>query len=238
MKITIAHLYPDMLNLYGDNGNIAALTYRLRQRGVEADVCEYAIDDKIDFENTDILFIGGGSDSELLTVGKRMLDFKDELRLYAENGGCVLAVCGGFQILADSYVIGGKRYDGTGVLNIKFDQHSERLIGNIVTECSLISDTVVGFENHSGILETGEYTPLGKVVTGYGNTASGVSEGLVYKNVIATFMHGPILPKNPKLTDYILKVALKNRYNIAELTELDDTLENLAHDYAVGRFSK
>ena len=236
MKITIAHLYPDLLNLYGDNGNITALTYRLSKRGIEADVIEYGIEDRIDFENSDIIFIGGGSDSELKTVCSKMCEYKADLKTYAENGGCILAVCGGFQILGNYYMLGNEKIEATGVLNIHADHNPTRLIGDIVTESELIGTKIVGFENHAGRMDIGTHTPIGKVIAGYGNNSESGYEGVVYKNVIASYMHGPLLPKNPLLTDYIISKAIENRYGSFELAPLDDTLENLAHDYIVDKF--
>lgn len=235
MKITIAHLYPDLLNLYGDNGNITALTYRLRKRGIEAKVIEYGIDDEIDFDSSDIIFIGGGSDRELKVVCRRMYEYKERLREYAEKGGCILAVCGGFQILGNYYMLGSEKIEATGVLDIHADHNPERLIGDVIIESELIGSTIVGFENHAGRMHIGRHTPLGRVLAGNGNNSEDKTEGVVYKNVVASYMHGPLLPKNPLLTDHIISKAMENRYGSAKLSPLDDTLENQAHKYIADR---
>jgi len=237
MKIKIAHLYPDLLNLYGDNGNITALTYRMQRRGIDSEVIEYKINDEIDFENTDIVFIGGGSDRELKMVCQKMCTFKNRLIEYAENGGCILAVCGGFQILGNYYMLGNEKIEGTGVLDIHADHSSERLIGDILIESELTGSTVVGFENHAGRMDIGSYAPLGRVISGHGNNGESGFEGVVYKNIIASYLHGPLLPKNPKLTDHIIAKAIEKRYGKAELAPLDDTLEMLAHQYIVNKLS-
>ncbi len=238
MKIAIAHLYPDLLNLYGDNGNITALTYRLEKRGIDSEVIEYGIDDEINFENTDIIFIGGGSDRELKIVCKRMCEYKSKLKEYAENGGCILAVCGGFQILGNYYMLGNEKIEGTGVLDIHAEHSAERLIGDVIIESKLIGTKIVGFENHAGRMHIGSLEPLGKVIHGNGNGSKDGFEGAVYKNVVASYLHGPLLPKNPKLTDFIISKAIEKRYGKFELPELDDTLENMAHDYIVDKFIK
>lgn len=235
MKITIAHLYPDLLNLYGDNGNITALTYRLKMRGIEAEVMEYGIADTIDFENTDIVFIGGGSDKELAVVCKRMCEYKEDLKTFAENGGCILAVCGGFEILGNYYILENEKIEATGILDIYAEHSSERLIGDVVIESEITGGTIVGFENHAGRMNTGNLKPLGKVIHGKGNDGKSGYEGVVYKNIIASYLHGPLLPKNPRLTDHIISKAIENRYGSVNLRELDDTLENLAHNYIVDK---
>lgn len=236
MEITIAHLYPELLNLYGDKGNIITLKRRLELRGITAHVKEYGLNDEIDFENTDIIFIGGGSDREQLLVCKRLCEFKDKIIAYAENGGVTVAVCGGYQLLGKYYKLNNDTVQGIGLLDIYTEQEKGRLIGNIVLESPLINGTIVGFENHGGRTYIGNHTPLGKVLAGYGNNEKEHAEGVIYKNVIATYLHGPLLPKNPKLADYILSCALKNKYSDATLTPLDDTLENAAHEYIVNKY--
>lgn len=236
MKITIAHLYPDMLNLYGDSGNIATLKYRLEARGIDAEVKAYAIEDDIDFENTDIIFIGGGGEREQLAVSNRLKELSAPLKAYAENGGVILAVCGGFEVLGKFYKTESATVEGAGVLDITTQYVSNNSVGNVVIKSDIIGTTIVGFENHSGRVDIGTHTPLGKVLAGFGHDGKG-TEGVIYKNVIATYLHGPLLPKNPVLADYILAKAIEKRYGETELAPLDDTLEIAAHDYAVGRFA-
>lgn len=238
MKINIAHLYPDLLNLYGDRGNIATLKYRLEKRGIEANVTEYGIDDKIDFAKTDIIYIGGGSEKEQKLVCQELLPVKDSLKEFAENGGSILAVCSGYEILGKYYETESEKIPCLEILDIYTKYIGQRLIGNIIIDSELINSTIVGFENHAGKVFAGNHTPLGTVRSGYGGNGEDKKEGVVYKNVIATHMHGPLLPKNPMLADHIIKNALKKKYNEdIELCTLDDTLENQSHTYCIENFS-
>ena len=238
MEITIAHLYPDLLNLYGDRGNIITLKRRLEKRGITAHVTEYELSDEIDFANADIIFIGGGSDREQLLVCRRLCELKDKIISYAESGGVIVAVCGGYQLLGKYYKLNDETIEGIGLLDIYTEQEKGRLIGNIILESNLINDTIVGFENHGGRTYIGNHTPLGKVLYGFGNNEKDGAEGVVYKNVIATYLHGPLLPKNPKLADYILSCSVQKKYPDAVLSPIDDDIEELAHKYVLNRVLK
>lgn len=235
MKIIVGQIFPDILNLYGDAGNIAAIKYRLEKRGIEAQIRQYTTDDEIDFSNLDIVFIGGGGEREQQTACEKLALQKDKLVSYAEDGGVVLAFCGGFEIIGKSYTIGDEIVEGVGVLDITTTYGEKRRIGNVLLESDILDTTVVGFENHSGIINIGSYKPLGRVVSGFGNNGEDGTEGVVYKNVVATYLHGPLLPKNPALTDYILKKALERKYGEVELPPLDDDAEIKAHEYMAGR---
>lgn len=232
MKITIGYLYPEMLNLYGDMGNILSLKHRLSARSIDAEIKTFYIDDEIDFSELDIVYIGAGGEKEQKTVCKKLLEAKDSLISYAEDGGVILAVCSGFEILSKSYETENETYEGVGLLDSITKYNSNKTVGNIVIENDVFG-TIVGFENHSGTAET-NLEPLGRVICGKGS-GEGV-EGVIYKNVIATYIHGPLLPKNPILADHIIKKALENKGYDGELLEIDDELETLAHNYAVGRF--
>lgn len=238
MEITIAHLYPDLLNLYGDRGNIITLERRLEARGITANTVSYELSDKIDFSGTDIVFVGGGSDREQQLVCGRMCEMKNELKSYAEDGGTIVAVCGGYQLLGDYYQLESEKIPGTGLLDIYTEQGKGRLIGNVVLESEYVGSTIVGFENHGGRTYIGSHTPLGKVLYGNGNDDKSGYEGVVYKNVVATYLHGPLLPKNPILADKILKNAVERKYGNADFADIDDTLETQAHEYIVNRFVK
>ena len=235
MKITIAHLYPRMLNLYGDMGNIMALKHRLTARGIEAEIKTFDIEDEIDFSSLDIVFIGGGGDKEQLSVSKRLCEIKEDLREYVESGGVLLGVCGGFEVLGKYYKIGDTINEGAGILDIATEYNDKRVIGNVVLQSELLGTTVVGFENHNGRVDIGNHVSLGKVLCGNGHRGDG-AEGVVYKNVIATYLHGPLLPKNHVLTDYLISKAIERKYGQCNLAPIDDTAEISAHDYAVGRF--
>ncbi len=240
MKIKIMHLYPDLLNLYGDRGNIECLKRRLEWRDIKAETESYTCDDNnFDLSDTDILFLGGGSDREQKIVCSRLLEHRTEISEFAENGGSIIAVCGGYQLLGKYYKLEDQTIEGLGILDIYTEQGDDRLIGNIVLESDVIGGYIVGFENHGGRTYIGSHTSLGRVVYGHGNDETSGAEGVIYKNVIATYLHGPLLPKNPKLCDYILGNALKRKYGITEtLRSLDDSLENKANDYIVNRFVK
>ncbi len=240
MKIKILHLYPDLLNLYGDKGNIECMRKRLIWRGIDAEVIEYTSDDTgFDLADVDIVFIGGGSDREQKIVCGKLLEHKEAIKNYVEDNGTLVAVCGGYQLLGKYYKLENETIDGLDILDIYTEQGKKRLIGNIVLESDFISEKIVGFENHGGRTYIGNHTPLGKVIYGYGNDEKSAAEGVVYKNVVATYLHGPLLPKNPALCDYILSNAVKRRNPDFEgLLELDDSLENTANQYIVNRFKK
>ncbi|MDY5625993.1 MAG: glutamine amidotransferase [Clostridia bacterium] len=236
MKITIGHLFPDLLNLYGDRGNIAALCRRMEARGIKTAVKQYDIGDDIDFSELDIVFIGGGSDREQLLVCKRLLEIKSDITNYVEEGGALVAVCGGYQLLGHYYQLKDEKIEGLKILDIYTTQGDPRLIGNIILESEYIGGTIAGFENHGGRTVINSHTPLGKVLYGHGNDGKSGYEGVVYKNVVATYLHGPLLPKNPLLTDKIIKNAVCKKYPDFLLEDIDSTLENKAHDYIIKRF--
>jgi len=219
MKIRIGHLYPDLLNLYSDRGNIRCLMQRCKWRGIEAETVEYKLEDDIDFENIDIILLGGGSDREQKLVVDRLKEIKDDFQAYVEHQGVVIAVCGGYQLLGKSYKMG-------------------RLIGNIVIQSDLFDIPLVGFENHGGRTIIGDLKPLGKVISGFGNNDTDKQEGIIYKNVIGTYLHGPLFPKNPHLCDYLLEKALSNKYGNVKLAPLDDTLELRANKFIVDTYVK
>lgn len=233
MELTIGHLYPDLLNLYGDQGNIITLQSRLQRRGITANVQTFELADEIDFSQLDIVFIGGGSDREQQLVCNRLCEQKQAIREFVEQNGVLLAVCGGYQLLGNYYRLKNELIRGLGVLDIRTEQEDGRLIGNVVLQSDYIAHTIVGFENHGGRTDIGSHTPLGTVLHGHGNDGKSGAEGVVYKNVIGTYLHGPLLPKNPALADRILQNALDKKYGAASLPPLDDALEQQAHDYIV-----
>lgn len=240
MKIKILHLYPDLLNLYGDKGNIECMRKRLMWRGIDAEAVMYTCDDTgFDLSDVDIVFIGGGSDREQKIVCRRLLEHKDALKEYVEDNGTLVAVCGGYQLLGKYYKLADETIEGLDILDIYTEQGEKRLIGNIVLEADFMDEKIVGFENHGGRTYIGSHTPLGKVIYGCGNNETAGVEGVVYKNVVATYLHGPLLPKNPGLCDYILTNAIKRKNpDFAGLSPLDDALENTANQYIVNRFKK
>lgn len=238
MKLTIGHLYPDLLNLYGDRGNIQCFRMRLKWRGIEAEVIPFLSGDKVDFKKLDIVLLGGGSDREQELVCQYLQEIKQDFKDYVEDNGVVLAVCGGYQLLGKYYKTDKKMIKGLEILDIYTEWEPERLIRNIILNSPLFETPIVGFENHGGRTYIGSHTPLGKVFFGLGNTGKSGYEGVVYKNVIASYLHGPLLPKNPEVCDYLLEHALKRKYGEdIQLKKLPDKLEHKANNYIVGRYS-
>lgn len=238
MEVRIAHIYPEILNHYGDKGNIITLKRRLEKRSIEVSITEYHLGSDIDLSCADIIYIGGGTERSQLIAAKELMRVKDELKDYAEKSGVILAVCSGYEIIGKTFEINGKPQPGLEILNINATSAKERVIGNIVTENSTLGFDIVGFENHSGRMKIGSVTPLGKVKYGYGNTDSRDYEGVIYKNVIGTYIHGPLLPKNPRLADYIIECALKNKYDECVLSPIDDKEEILAHNYVTEKLTQ
>lgn len=237
-EITILHLYPDLLNLYGDIGNISCLQKRLEWRGYPVKVVRCTSDDdQIDLEHTDIVFIGGGSDREQKIVCSKLLEKKQQLSEYVEKDGVVVAVCGAYQLLGKYYKLDDETIEGLSILDITTERGETRLIGNVIAKCDLFEQPIVGFENHGGRTIINHHKPLAKIIKGYGNTGETGYEGVHYKNVFATYIHGPLLPKNPQLCDAILTCALKRRDpDFKGLSALDDDLENMANQAIIKRF--
>ncbi|ACK41353.1 MULTISPECIES: type 1 glutamine amidotransferase [Dictyoglomus] len=233
MELKIYHMYPDLLNLYGDRGNIIVFERRLKWRGIKADIVNFTRDDEKDLEDADIIFLGGGSDREQEILYSHLFKFRSLLKDMVEDGACILAVCGGYQLLGRYYLDAyGNKIEGLSILDFYTRAEKGRLIGNILIESNLPlkTKTIVGFENHGGRTYH-DYEPLGRVMKGFGNNGKDEKEGLVYKNLIGTYLHGPILSKNPHLADYIIKKALERKYKKEiNLPELNDCEEMLAHE--------
>lgn len=236
--IRILHLFPDLLNLYGDKGNLSALEKRLAWRGIGAKVITVtAQNPAFDINDADIIVLGGGSDREMELVCELLSPQKDALKDYVENGGVFLATCGGFELLGNSFYSSSKKVKGLGILNIHADPAENRLISDVIVQTDLTTQPVCGFENHANRMDIGTHTPLGKVLYGHGNDGESAQEGLVYKNLIATYLHGPLLPKNPQLCDELLLRALKKKHPDFEgLSPLDDSLEEQANAYIVRQY--
>lgn len=239
LKLNIAHLYPELLNIYGDMGNIYALKKRCEWRNIEIEIHNINTGCDINPELFDIYFIGGGQDKQQIDVAKEMQKQKENLKQAAEDNAVMLAICGGYQLLGKYYLPHeGDKLEGIGILNAYTIAGDKRFIGNVTVKSNFLSpETIVGFENHSGLtyLEEGT-TPIGTVITGNGNNGKDFTEGARYKNVFGTYLHGSLLPKNPQFTDYLITLALNKKYNCEiELDKLDDTLENIAHKEALTR---
>ena len=256
MKLAIGYLYPDLMNIYGDTGNIIALKKRAEWRGIGVEIKNISLGDKLEQGSVDLFFFGGGQDHaqekvarDLVTSSKGKI-IKQEI----ERGIPLLAICGGYQLLGEYYQPHeGPQLPGVGLFPAYTVAGDTRMIGNIVIQSSVVryqtSDSLktnseailksdsflVGFENHSGktFLKEGA-EPLGKIIKGFGNSGEDQTEGCIYKNAIGCYMHGSLLPKNPELADWLLKKALEVKYSKdIKLEPLNDTLENLAHKLAI-----
>ena len=235
-KITIGHLYPDLLNLYGDRGNIACLMQRCIWRGIEAETIEFELNDTIDFSKLDIVLLGGGSYREQMIVCKKLKEIQQDFKNYVEDNGVVIAVCGGYQLLGNYYKTEEGMIEGLELVDMYTEQGEGRLIDNIVLQSDLVEMPVVGFENHGGRTFINGNKPFGKVLYGSGNDGQSGYEGVVYKNVIGTYLHGPLLPKNPQVCDWLIARALERKYGAADLAPLDDSQEKEANQYIYHRF--
>lgn len=236
--LTIGWLYPDLMSIYGDRGNIIALTRRCIWRDIEVKVKPITVDTSLsELRTSDMLFMGGAQDRQQTIVAKDLQKKKKVLSQMIEDNVPGLYICGGFQFLGAYY----KEADGTiieqlGVLDVYTENPGgKRLIGNIAIDASMVlgkKTTLVGFENHGGRTRLGQHVrPLGQVIKGYGSNAEDHTEGAVYKNSIGTYLHGPILPKNPILTDYVITKTLERKYNKdIQVSSLDDTIAIFAHD--------
>ena len=243
MELNICHLYPDILNLYGDRGNIITMKRRLEGRGIKVNIDECSIGQPLNADKYDIFFIGGGQDFEQEVLLHDLSSGKaQDIRTAVEEEKTFLAICGGYQMLGEYYKTwDGVQLDFIGAIGVHTIGAKERMIGNYMFRTTPESgDTVVvGFENHSGKTYLSEQVaPLGMMLSGNGNNGEDKTEGARYKNVFGTYSHGSLLPKNPVLCDFILQTALNHRYDGAEpLAPLDDTLELNAHRYMQERLS-
>lgn len=240
MELHLAHLYPDLLNLYGDRGNVVVLRERARRRGIHVRLTEVRLEDPVPAE-ADLFVLGGGEDRQQALVARAMGQCGDALHRAVARGAVVLAVCGGFQLLGHAYrAADGKQLDGLGLLDVTTDHPghtARRLVGNVVATCTLPGvGTLVGFENHGGRTRLGpQARPLARVRVGYGNNGEDGTEGAWSGTVFGTYLHGPVLPKNPHFADFLLSLALRRRYGTVELQPLDDRWEHAAHAAAAAR---
>jgi lipid II isoglutaminyl synthase (glutamine-hydrolysing) len=214
-SLSVAHLYGNLLNTYGDNGNLLMLRYVAEKMGVAFNVEVVSIHEPFDAEKYDLVFFGGGQDFEQLIVSKDIQSKKDDLTRYIENDGVMLAICGGYQLLGHYYMgANGEKIEGIGALDhYTLSQDNNRFIGDIVIHNEGFDETYYGFENHNGrtFLGKGE-KPLGKVIEGHGNNGEDQTEGVVYRNVFGSYFHGPLLARNEHLAERLIRTALTNRY--------------------------
>jgi len=238
MDYHIYHLFPKFLNLYGDRGNILTLSYFAKKLGLNPIVHEVEDVKDIDWDHVDFMLLGGGSDREQLLVTKYLQPIKDRLLEEIENGLPLLAVCGGYQFIGKFYKdADGHMMEGLSILDMEtIGQRKERMVGNLIVESDRFGK-IVGFVNHAG--ETfHKLTPLGKAINGKGNNLSTSDEGVIYKNLIGTYLHGPILPKNPQLTLFFLEKFCERNNVKYDKSEIDLSLEDEARENIMKRVLK
>jgi CobQ-like glutamine amidotransferase family enzyme len=237
---TVGWLYPDLMNIYGDRGNILTLLKRAEWRGYEARMLELGRGTTAGMDEVDVFFFGGGQDREQALVYEDLLEHKQPpLESAVHSGAVVLAVCGGYQLLGHYYrTAEGERFPGIGLIDVRTEAGKKRFIGDVVVDTDiegLTPNTLVGFENHSGRTFLGPMAaPIGKVRLGFGNNGNDSTEGCVQGGVIGTYLHGSLLPKNPHLADHLIKRALSRR-GVFELSPLDDSVELSAHERILER---
>jgi CobQ-like glutamine amidotransferase family enzyme len=237
LKLRVAHLYPKQMNIYGDRGNILCLKRRCEQRGIDFELRELELDDKLNPKDHDLIFIGGAQDREQRRVAVDLVQVKGKALAEAVKRDIViLAVCGGYQLMGRFYrTAEGEELPGAGILDL-YTAHpgprAQRFIGNVVVEWD--GATLVGFENHGGRTYLGEgVQPLGRVVAGFGNNGEDGGEGAVYRNVYGTYLHGSLLPKNPLFADRVIELAVRRSHKDFRLAPIDDAIEKEAHAAAV-----
>ena len=242
LKFSICHLYPDLLNLYGDRGNILTLQKRCEWRGIEASVHAVGLGQEFDPDLYDLIFLGGGQDFEQSLISQDLIEKKgDAIRKAVERDRVFLCICGGYQMMGEYYI--GQdtvRMEGIHAIPVRTETGEKRLIGNMVCSCDELEKAgkdpvLIGFENHSGRTFLGPgAAPLAEVRVGYGNNGTDGSEGARYRNVYCTYMHGSFLPKNPVMADNLIQKGLYVRTGrVIELAGLEDEFENNARKHVL-----
>lgn len=241
MKLSIAHLYPNLLNIYGDRGNILTIKRRCQWRDIDVEITEIDIDDDINPDKYDFYFIGGGQDQQQIAVAKRLQQVSTQIHEAVNTGAVILAICGGYQLLGHYYQpFDGDKLMGISVIDAYTVAGNTRFIGNVTIELNdhfqLEPKTLVGFENHSGLTYLGEgVKPIGKTIVGNGNNGKDNEEGAVYKHVYGTYLHGSLLPKNPHFADLLITQALSRKHSNIKLDPIDDSIELAAHNNAINK---
>jgi lipid II isoglutaminyl synthase (glutamine-hydrolysing) len=237
VKIALGHLYPDYLNIYADRGNIAVLAERARARGHELEVQAVSVGDSVPVREIDLWYVGGGQDREQALIAPDLAAKGEALREAAAQGATFLAVCGGYQLLGRSYRdVAGSELPGIGVLPLHTVAGQRRMIGDVLLECDWAGRSLAGFENHAGRTYLGEDAePLGRVVAGFGNDGASGHEGCRQGRAYGTYLHGPLLPRNPWFADHILSEALAHAGAPTELAPLPDELERMAYAVSAAR---
>ena len=237
---TVGWLYPDLMNIYGDRGNILTLLKRAEWRDYDTRLLELGRGTTKKMDEVDVFFFGGGQDREQALVYEDLLEHKQPpLERAVQAGAQILAVCGGYQLLGHYYQTAeGERFPGIGLIDVKTEAGKKRFIGDVVVDtemADLTPTTLVGFENHSGRTFLGDKAqPLGRIRLGFGNNGSDGTEGCLQGGVVGTYLHGSLLPKNPHLADHLIRSALRRR-GVVDLSPLDDSVELSAHERILER---
>ena len=241
-KLVIAHMYPTLLNLYGDGGNAIVLAQRAQARGMEVELVRAEQGEAFDIARADIVYLGGGPDREQRLASHELLAQTEDLRAYVEDDGVLLAICGGYQIIGREWLLGDELVPGLGLVDITTGRAEggshNRLVGNIVLDSPLARMPVVGYENHAGRTFLGSgCQPFGHVIGhhGHGNNDADRADGVLYRNVVGTYLHGPLLAKNPEIADWLIERALARRAAkqgcpAPTLPPLDDVAERAANE--------
>jgi len=237
MKIILGWLYSKSMNLYGDRGNIIALSYRCKKRNIDFEIINIEIGEKNDLTEIDMLFFGGGQDKEQILVARDLLLRKKQIECFYNEQKPMLAVCGGYQLLGKYFLTKNyKKIEGLGLLDFYTVGGDKRMIGDIIVESDKLNIfKIVGFENHSGKTYLGSNVlALANVLKGFGNNGEDGKEGVTSNNFIGTYMHGPLLPKNSELTDWFIQKTLEQKYKkTIELDKINDNLEYMARDFII-----
>lgn len=252
--LNICHLYPDLMDTYGDRGNIVAITQRCAWRNIDTTFTPISMGDKLDPNKFDIYFFGGGQDIQQEIAGRDLQKKAKDINKAVDLGSVILSICGGYQLLQNYFkTLDGKMIKGIGLFDAHTIGSTTRMIQNLwidleenlVKEIKEIYPTsnngqlttdLIGFENHSGKTHLGKnLKPLGKVIKGSGNNGDDKTEGAVYKNAFGCYLHGSLLPKNPHFADYLITKALQRHYGQVNLKPLDDSIEWQAHQQAIKR---
>ncbi|MBE6463782.1 MAG: DUF1727 domain-containing protein [Eggerthellaceae bacterium] len=242
-KLTIVHMYPELLNLYGDGGNVIVLERRARARGIDVDIVRVEHGQKADLTTADIVFLGGGPDREQHLASIDLLAQTEDFRRYVEDDGVLLAICGGYQMLGQEWLLGDEKVPGLGLANIVTKRAEggshNRLVGNIALHSPLASLPVIGYENHAGRTFLGDGCEAFGAVIGHhgkGNNDKDAADGVRFRNIVGTYLHGPLLAKNPEIADWLIERALERKavkagLSTQALPPLDDAVERAANAF-------
>lgn len=242
MEINVLWLYHDLMDLYGDRGNIQTLKVRCEKRGIQFNLETCGMHESKDFETFDLIFMGGGADKEQKVLSQDLLEKKVGLKKALDKNTFFLLICGGYQLFGDYYEDAlSNKIEGLNFLNHYTIARTDkkRCVGNVIVDANLDGEMirVCGFENHGGQTHNVE-TPFAKVVKGHGNQYQSEFEGVYNGQILGTYLHGPLLPKNAQLADFIIKKALKRNYGEVALEALDDQLEDCASNVIINRLLK